>query len=443
MKAPILRIAWSTREAPAKTLTAGSGSARDTQVHLSEFAVTRLHCFRRRAALHLAPITLVFGQNNAGKSTLLRAMSLLAASVGSPTSAALDLSCEAARGANYHDLRSRHDLTNEMTFDVSWESDDAVAANFTVRLMEEPGGGHVVKALSFSDATHAVDLQVSTELVGVYELVRDRAVGWSGVVPFEGIKPCSGYGQTDQLRAALEHLGDHLGRLQKSVQWLAAVRHPAPRKQQIMRGETARGSDGRWAQDRLIRDVVDGRSELLAVVSKEMEALFGCSLHIDIDGDEAMLRATPRGVAWRVPLADLGEGIVQVLPVLVLCCMAERGDLGDGPILCMEQPEMHLHTDAERALTALLSRVARSATRPTLVLESHSEILLSALLLEVAEGRLARTALSAHWVSKESLASESVVEHVALDEKGRPEWPVGAFGDRTALARELFIARRR
>lgn len=412
-------------------------------VSLFEFSISRLHCFRRLASLRFAPLTLLFGHNNAGKSTLLRSIALLASSVGGPVAASLDLSCEAARGASYHDLRSRYDSVNEMTFELAWKGRDEQREAATIRLMEEPGGGHVVKAMSLVAGDVVAEVRVSLDVQGAYELVRKREVVWSGALPFEGVRPVADAAQPAELRALIERVGARMDGLRATTEWLTAVRAHAPRKRAVPHQEPPRRSDGAWAQVRLAQDAVRGRSELIHAVSKTLEDLFDCTLHVDIDEDEALLRASPRGVAWRVPLADLGEGFVQVLPVITLCSMAELGELGEEPTLCIEQPEMHLHPDAERSLARFLVRVASSPSRPRLVLESHSEILLSAFLLEVARG-LPPSTLSLHWVGRESAASESWVQHVEVDAKGQPEpWPIGAFRERPELARELFLARRR
>ena len=413
---------------------------------LATFSLSRMRCFRSLASVQIAPVTLIFGHNNAGKSTLLRAMSLLAASVGSPTSAALDLSCEAARGASYHDLRSRHDALNEMVFTLKWEGEAGPAEAVTLRIMEEADGAHVVKGLSFQSAEYKpFDLQISVDVAGHYEISRNRVVEWSGPITFRGIRPEADPSMPDDVASpALARLGERLDRFKTSLHWLTAVRATVPRRKTIPHRDVQEGADGAWAQIRLAQEVTNSRRELISAVSDTLCAMFDCELNVDLDEGDVLMRGTPRGVSWRVPLADLGEGITQVLPVVTLCCMAERGDLGEEPILCIEQPEMHLHADAERVLAGFLARVAASRSRPRLVLETHSEILLSAFLLEVAREQVGADDVALHWVSRESAATESLVRSIRVDARGRPEtWPTGALTERVELARDLFLARRR
>lgn len=408
---------------------------------LRELAVSRLHCFRREARVRVAPITLIYGQNNAGKSTLLRALKLLSASSGAAVPAALDLSCEAARGASFHDLRSRFDAVNEVSFSITYGAD--VAETMTLRFMEE-GDTHVLRDLVIHRGEERLlDLRVSLDHAGHYELLRRRDVFWTGLLPFSGVRPEPPADFPTEERAALVRAAAQLDALKSSVVWLTAIRAAVPRRGEVRHHEPRLG-DGAWVQAHLAREVSQSRTDLKAIVSAELTAIFDCTLHVDFDDRDFLLRGSPGSVSWRVPLADLGEGITQVLPVIVVCCMAELGELGDEPILCIEQPEMHLHADAERKLAALLVRVAKSKSMPRLVLETHSEILLSAMLLEVASGHLDSSALALHWVSRESAATESVVRAIEVNAKGVPsEWPVSAFSERSDLARDLFLARRR
>lgn len=412
---------------------------------LREFAVSRVHCFRSEARVRIAPLTLIFGQNNAGKSTLLRALALFAASVGGPPGGSLDLSCEAARGASFEELRSRLDALNEVGFSLGWGEGEAVeTARFKFR-EEETDRTHVLRDLALrGGAEGPVDLRISVDVPGHYEFVPEGALTWSGPVAFAGVRPDPALAVPGDVRVPLQRLAGRLEVLRASLVWLTAVRATVPRRRPVPSREPPRGADGAWLQSYLAREALESRRELISAVSAELEAMFECALHVDIDKQDALLRGTPSTVQWRLPLADMGEGITQVLPVVTLCSMAERGELGQGPLLCIEQPEMHLHADAERSLATLLSRVAQSPSKPQLVLETHSEILLSALLLEVAEGRLAPEDLALHWVSRESAASESRVEQITLDAKGNPRGlPERAFGQRSELARSLFLARRR
>lgn len=413
---------------------------------LTSFGVSRLHCFWTPASLRIAPLTLVFGHNNAGKSTLLRAVPLLAASVGASAPGALDLTAEAARGATYHDLRSRFGRSNELTFALAWSGSGVALEHVTFQFMEEPGGGHVLKTLSVHRGDQeVVHLRVSIDPVGHYELLREGRVIWSGPFALQGVLPIvpKDAGFPVDATAELDHLREQFAGFRTSVEWLTAVRATVPRRQPIPPVAGARLSTGAWAQTLLASESTPSRRALVGVVSAELEAMFQCVLHVDVDEGDLLLRGAPVGVTWRVPLADLGEGITQVLPVITLCCMAERGDLGTEPLLCIEQPEMHLHADAERLLALFLARVVRSPSRPRLILETHSEILLSAFLIEVARGNLPQEQLALHWVGRESPAVESTVRSLTIDAQGRPApWPPGAFSERTDLARELFIARR-
>ncbi|MBK8259265.1 MAG: AAA family ATPase [Polyangiaceae bacterium] len=309
--------------------------------------------------------------------------------------------------------------------------------------MEEKDGSHVLRDLEIRlDGVAPHVFRISVDTIGHYELVAERKVLWSGKLQFDGVCPRMNGSLPVDKQVILQSVIDRLHHWSSTVHWLTAVRATVPRKRAIPHQASPKNSDGAWVQEHLGREELEGRRSLTGLVSSEIEELFGCSLRIDIDEREALFRATPVGTAWRLPLADLGEGVTQVLPVLTLCLMAERGDLGDRPILCIEQPEMHLHADAERRLATFLARVSNAPCNPILLVETHSEILLSTLLLQVAQGFPPEN-LAVHWVSRESAATESLVRQVKIDKKGNPaDWPVGAFGQRSELSRALFLARR-
>lgn len=84
-------------------------------------------------------------------------------------------------------------------------------------------------------------------------------------------------------------------------------------------------------------------------------------------------------------LPDVGFGISQVLPVLVQCFYAPEGS-----IILIEQPEIHLHPNAQSTLADVMIDVINSKENGTdrdiqLVIETHSEHFLRRLQRRIAE----------------------------------------------------------
>ena len=85
------------------------------------------------------------------------------------------------------------------------------------------------------------------------------------------------------------------------------------------------------------------------------------------------------GHGTRANLADVGFGVSQVLPVLVQGLMMRAGG-----IYLVQQPEIHLHPDAQAGLADFFIYLASYGV--TTVVETHSEYLLLRLRRRLAEG---------------------------------------------------------
>jgi predicted ATPase len=77
-------------------------------------------------------------------------------------------------------------------------------------------------------------------------------------------------------------------------------------------------------------------------------------------------------------LTNVGVGVSQLLPVVVICLRAERGDS-----VFIEQPELHLHPAPQQALGDFL--LAMSISGRQLIIETHSEYLVNRLRLRIAQ----------------------------------------------------------
>ncbi len=90
------------------------------------------------------------------------------------------------------------------------------------------------------------------------------------------------------------------------------------------------------------------------------------------------LKITPVGSAQTVDLTSVGVGVSQILPVIVLCLLADPGEL-----VILEQPELHLHPALQQMLGDFLLDCANSGRQ--LLVETHSEHLVNRARRRVAD----------------------------------------------------------
>lgn len=125
-----------------------------------------------------------------------------------------------------------------------------------------------------------------------------------------------------------------------------------------------------------------------------------------------------------VRLADVGFGVSQVLPVLILCFYAPKGS-----ILILEHPEGHLHPKVQSELGDVLIDVVKNRN-VQIILESHSENLLLRLTRRIAEGAISAEDMVLY--SCDISDGVSSIEQLEMDEYGNiRNWPQDFFGDST------------
>lgn len=122
-----------------------------------------------------------------------------------------------------------------------------------------------------------------------------------------------------------------------------------------------------------------------------------------------------------VNIADVGIGVSQILPVLVSLLIA-----GEGQIVYIEQPELHLHPRAQVSLAQIIADAARRGV--CVVIETHSPLLLLGIQTLVAEKKVSPDLVKLHWFTREK-DGYTKINSVDLDEKGAyGDWPED-FGD--------------
>lgn len=117
-----------------------------------------------------------------------------------------------------------------------------------------------------------------------------------------------------------------------------------------------------------------------------------------------------------VNLSDVGFGISQVLPVLVSLIEAKKKN-----IVFIEQPEIHLHPQAQFKLSKIVCDSVREGKK--IIIETHSSIFIRGIQIEVAEKSLSPELFSLNWFSQNEKGNTEISE-ATLDENGAfGEWP--------------------
>lgn len=367
----------------------------EPRLELLSFA--RYRAFRDEQHLALGRLTLVYGENNAGKSALLRLPALLKASrmPGEPGLTLLGL-LGRPEGASFRDMQWRGPLltTSDDPDLVLGATLGSATWRWTLRLDDGKATGKLV------------DVKVGSTSI-------TETSGFDGLIP-----PASA---PDVATARGELLHALNG-----VTWLGSLRTGPPRLG-MQRG--GKGPASQVAADAKLRTAVSGWYERHAKVRIEVEAL---------GSDLERLTLAPMLAAFAVPFSDAGEGLQHVFPVVTaLELLREKGGL-----LCVEEPESHLHPRLQKALANLIVEVLEAQPAASVMLETHSEIFLL-VALKTAVEKLDGGAVRLHWLEADP-SGAARVENISLDAAGRPESDrlEQAFAVMGVIRRELLQARR-
>ena len=122
---------------------------------------------------------------------------------------------------------------------------------------------------------------------------------------------------------------------------------------------------------------------------------------------------------WRRP-SNIGYGLTYAFPILVALLGATPGQ-----VIVVDSPEAHLHPSAQSMMGRLLAHFANAGVQ--IIVETHSDHLLSGIRLAVREKVLSPQKLNIHFFGGASEGGHGVISPTVGADGEIYEWPNGFF----------------
>lgn len=433
------QLGFTFSDAPKPSATNGPATTEPMSMTISKI---RLKNFRNWTVEHwnkgvvLKPITLVLGRNSAGKTSILQPLRLLKQTIEATDAGThLLLDGTKADGVNlgaFADVVHDHDVKEAVGigFDVR---EKGVSVDVTFRQVNERP---VIESLTYRVRDEKVEV---TRTPNAYQLQspRFRLPNWDGAKdvhePKKSYEPGRAVELSDQ---SLTDLGPTLGTVVRSAivaakdafatfHYLGPLRPPPAREVTWSQQDPKLlGSTGSETIQALIsNETGKNKGALKAAVSEWLKRLdLAEGIEISRVGKTLLYQIEVVRGGRRSNLADVGYGVSQVLPVIVLLHFVPEGSV----ILC-EDPEAHLHPMAQSALADLFVEVANQRKLQVLI-ETHSEHLFRRLQVLMAGAKVSERDCALYYVERDDPSAKLI--ELRADEFGRIQnWPENFFGD--------------
>jgi hypothetical protein len=404
---------------------------------LRKLVLENYRCFRDRQEIELAPVTVVLGKNNSGKSVLTRAPLVIGTGFNTTSTAPLDLDRLQPQPVDgFADLVFEQSPHGKFFLGFEVDGIEPFALDATIQLLDETQTAFVSDMrLRMRSAEWLLTWQPTSPVVDRFSYEIQAPVGAAVVKPvrFEGLRP-------KDLPNMLPFMDERLS--VGPIRFLSAFRDRPERQHRLPLGTpTGIGEQGQGTLGILAHDQARRGGELLARVNERLALIVpGWRIEEIEAGPLWSTVLTRRGSQVRVNLADSGTGLSQVLPILVQCALDEQRGADVSPALqIIEEPEMHLHPRAHAELADLYLSTAQ-ATGVRFLIETHSETLLLRLRRRIAEEKYPSSMVAVYVV--EQADGVSTVRRVGVDELGDldDDWPEGYFSQDYHEVRALASA---
>lgn len=363
--------------------------------------------FKTEQTMDIRPVTVIIGKNSSGKSSILKLLPLFqAATSGNMTAPLMLLNDGVSLGTRYEDLFHNNitsDLMLGASFDNGCRFDVTYAINngqlFVYDYIVSKNGGAtyseraskdgfpILRGMTFETACKelnisADDMRLFTEYIGPIRINAPKEIY------FEGESNLSSVGlQGEKAYQAL--LNSYL-------------------------------TDGKLFNE--VSNWFDGNLEGQYLTFKPNGPSTGSySLYVRHDNN------------FDVNIAQVGQGLGQVLPIIVASFMK-----GNMDVVAIEQPALHLHPAAHAQVAYRIAMSAKETGRKYLI-ESHSENFILGLRNIVAnpDNDVRAEDIVIYFVDKDE--DGAVLDRIEILPNGElTSWPTGIFSESFDLMSEIM-----
>lgn len=439
---------------------------------LRQLQIQNFKIWKDTGNIRMAPITLFFGANSSGKSSIGQFLMMLKQTVESPYRKAVFYpggKNSAVQLGSYQEMVFHRKPDNKISFEYRWDfqdilkfkdpvsgqsfSGDTLAFEAKVGLGDRDQHSLVLDNLKYQ----VIEKNVSTASIGMerkpgtkaeykvdaekYSLKRKPGRVWYPGAPvrFYGFPDeVVAYHQNADFVQALNLRHEKLFRL---LSYLGPLRTKTER---LYSWTGIEPESVGYAGENTVAAILAAHSrkinlgpkrptkpfqEIIALELKKMGLIEEFKVNpISEQRQEYEVKVRTKGSKDWVDLLDVGFGISQVLPVLVQCFYAPQES-----IILMEQPEIHLHPNAQSALADVMLDVINSRENGAdrniqLIIETHSEHFLRRLQRRIAEDVVPKEKVSAYFAN--ITKTPATLEPLQIDLFGNIQnWPENFFGD--------------
>ena len=452
-----------------------------THLHIKNFKA-----WKDTGPIRLAPLTVLFGANSAGKSSLghlLLALQQTARSTDrkralhlGDTSSLIDL-------GTFTDCLHGHDLKQALSFELGWTLPKVLDVRDPLQPEARYQGDRMRLDVSMvANKAHQPEVQGlrygllsgEREVIDV-TLERDERRKLNLTSTRYGFKMADGrkwpleepekfYRLSDTSMARYKNAGFLTDFALAAESMLERISYLGPLRSHPQRiyhwtGDTPAsvGQMGEYAVAAILAAQGEGRrlnrqaghhtkgfAEFIAAWLKDLGVIDDFAVQpVAVGRKEYEVLVKTHAKAPEVKITDVGFGISQVLPALVQAFYCPPHST-----VWMEQPEIHLHPQVQAELadvfiSATQAREDGKSRDVQLIVESHSEHFLNRLQRRVAEGMIKPADVAVYFCRRAGSATE--LEPLRLNVFGEIEnWPENFFGDEMAdIAGRALAAMRR
>lgn len=402
---------------------------------ITELGVQNFKSWKDSGKRQVAPITGFFGANSSGKTSILQSLLMLKQTVERPFQwkGLVDFgdNNSLVNLGSIDDLIYQHKRDSELGISLSWKLSEklSVADNEAIDFLSFD-----LTIINIQNLASLVSYNYKTEDI-VFSVIQESRVNAHNVYvnnDYHGLArrfKCYGIqdGKPEALRI-ISTLQMQFENLFKSIRYLGPLRE-YPKPHYAWQGKHSSGV-GKHGED-MVTALFSGRIQRRPIEEEIPRWLERLDL-IDsfrlnpISGTEKeyefLVRKYKDGPEVR--LTDVGFGVSQILPVLVLCYYVPEGS-----ILILEQPEAHLHPKVQSELADLLIEVVKNR-KLQIILESHSEHLIYRFMRRISEEQISADDTAFYFCQMNEGTSE--IEKLNMDTYGNiTNWPDNFFGDAT------------